>query len=94
VQKKIRLFKWLNLDSALEWSFEGGEWASTAKPLALMGRRFPKILSAGGIMLSPATQYFEYSQLRHQYVSQDSVERKCSETHYSQYSIGQQFVNS
>jgi hypothetical protein len=52
------------------------------------------MLSAGVIMLSPATQYFEYSQLRHQYVSQDSVGRKCSETHYSQYSIGQQFVNT
>jgi hypothetical protein len=58
------------------------------------GKEVPKMLSAGVIMLSQATQYFEYSQLRHQYVSQDSVERKFSETHYSLYSIGQQFVNS
>jgi hypothetical protein len=78
--------------TAVEWSCEG-ERANTAKPSRPYGREVPKILSAGVIMLSPATQYFEYSQLRHQHVSQDSVEGKCSETHYSQYSTGQQFVN-
>jgi len=36
VQKKIGLLKWLNLHSAVEWSFEGGEKASAAKPLVLM----------------------------------------------------------
>jgi hypothetical protein len=40
--RRKKIFKGINIDSAVEWLFQGDEKASTATPIALMGRWFPE----------------------------------------------------